>query len=640
MGRSGFGMLCLAALLAAGGLACGDDESENGGNSVGGSGGVGGNGGSGATTSGGAGGEDPGIVVGELASRSGGVAPLAVFFDAVATPDVIQPPEVDGHQEYGDLHYQWDFGDPDGGAWAVSGRSKNQDTGYVAAHVYETPGTYTARLTVTDAEGAHESYQVEIVVEDPEAVYGADATVCVSTGADFTGCPDGATQVTTSEITDIEPHIAETKRILLRRGDSWTTTGSVTVSSEGPLTIGAFGSCDSPDARGICANAPAIQANGATDTSLFTLHHVTDARLMDLRLSGPPERHGALGGVTGIQEVLVRRLSVRGFGTPLGASHWETQGHDQYMFVECDAGQTQGNVIYTGSERLALLGNRFHDPSDSHVVRVWQAHKGVISHNDISGSSVDSDSGRHALKFHGPDETAIADPSEDTLARRSQFVVIADNVFGGSGPWPVAIGPQDSGHDERVQDVVVERNRFFPGYGTPSCCSSGVQVALSIWARYVTVRNNVFSGQDSSEYYTAISLSQRGGEPPPLGHRVLNNTIYKSDLPGGYCSATAISIDATAVDTMVRNNLVHFIAGFDVSALIDGQGTGLVEDHNLMTDSPGLVDPDHQDFLSKDFSLSASSPAIDSGTEVPVFDDFAGAARPNGAGYDLGAFER
>ena len=71
-----------------------------------------------------------------------------------------------------------------------------------------------------------------------------------------------------------------------------------------------------------------------------------------------------------------------------------------------------------------------------------------------------------------------------------------------------------------------------------------------------------------------------------------------------------------------------------------GAGNNLVEDHNLMTDSSGLIDPDNADFLAKDFSLQAGSPAIDSGTAVPVFDDFTGAPRPNGSAYDVGAFER
>jgi PKD repeat protein len=580
-------------------------------------------------------------VVGELVSRTGGVAPLAVFFDAVGTPNVKQPPEVDGRMEYGDLHYEWDFGDPGSGTWAVSGKSKNHATGYVAAHVYETPGTYTVTLTVTDQDGQSESYQAEIVVDDPDVVYSGASTVCVSTGTDFTGCPAGATQVTTDQITEIEQYFTSGGRVLLRRGDVWQTSDTMSVSTEGPFTLGAFGDCQAADERGICSNAPVIQAQGAVEASLFRVHNVSDTRIMDLRLVGPHEFHGALGGVTGISTVLAFRLQVEGFGTPLGNSHWETEGHDQYMYVDCDAGMSATNVIYVGSERLALMGNRFRNPSASHVVRVWQAFKGVISHNDISGSSQDTDAGRHAIKLHGPGEDVISDPGEGGLARRTKYVVISNNIFGGSGPWPVAIGPQDSGSDERLENLVVEQNRFYPGYGDPSCCSSLVQVSLLVWARYVTVRNNVFTGEGSSRYFTAVSIGQRGIEPFPLGNRVFNNTIYKSDpVVGEYNSAAGISVDDVAVGTTVINNLVYFANGFDVVDMIEGGGTDLTEAFNLMTDDPWLVDPDNADFLAKDFSLQADSPAVDNGTPTAVFDDFAGAARPVGGGYDVGAFER
>ncbi|HUW84930.1 MAG TPA: PKD domain-containing protein, partial [Phycisphaerae bacterium] len=84
------------------------------------------------------------------ASRTSGIAPLAVFFDAVdPASGVIQPADGD----YASLGYAWDFGDPDAGTWSTNGNSRNTAMGYVAAHVYEQPGTYTATLTVTDTQG-------------------------------------------------------------------------------------------------------------------------------------------------------------------------------------------------------------------------------------------------------------------------------------------------------------------------------------------------------------------------------------------------------------------------------------------------------------------------------------------------------
>lgn len=118
------------------------------------------------------------------ASRTSGLAPLAVFFDAgVAASTESSAP-------FHDLDYTWDFGDPDSGTWGPSGKSKNTDKGPLAAHVYETAGTYTASLTVRDSNGMVGSpTEFTITVTD----FSAANTTCISTGTDFTGCPAGAT---------------------------------------------------------------------------------------------------------------------------------------------------------------------------------------------------------------------------------------------------------------------------------------------------------------------------------------------------------------------------------------------------------------------------------------------------------------
>ncbi len=143
--------------------------------------------------------------------------------------------------------------------------------------------------------------------------------------------------------------------------------------------------------------------------------------------------------------------------------------------------------MYIGAERLALIGNKVKDSGQSHVVRVWQAYKSVISHNIISGSSLNSTDGRLALKFHGPGMEEYFPPvgSDAYLENRTEFAVISNNVFGGSGPWPVAIGPADDLHDCLVSDVIFEGNRIHPDYGSQSCCSSSVQVGLSVWDRCI-----------------------------------------------------------------------------------------------------------------------------------------------------------
>jgi PKD repeat protein len=76
------------------------------------------------------------------ANPQSGTAPLRVRFEA-------QGSDPDG----GSLRYRWDFGD-----------GSRPETDRRETHTYRNPGTYTARVTVTDREGASSSAELEITV--------------------------------------------------------------------------------------------------------------------------------------------------------------------------------------------------------------------------------------------------------------------------------------------------------------------------------------------------------------------------------------------------------------------------------------------------------------------------------------------
>lgn len=578
--------------------------------------------------------DDNVIRIDAAASRSSGVAPLGVFFNAgIDTADA----------SFHNLEYSWDFGDPASGDWAATNSNKNSDKGPVAAHVFEAPGDYTVTLTTRDQNGTVNQQQIAITVDDPETVYTGTSTVCISRTAsdDFTGCPSGAQHVLMDDIDQLPDHIAGGKRVLFRRGDYWETNGSASYANiSGPVTIGAYGNCDNPDGRGICDNAPRIHLAGDETQGLFSLHKTSDWRIKDLHITGDLTRWGVIGGNTDLYAILLYRLRTEGFTTPLGNSHWDTNGHDQVMLVDSDVSETNGNSVYIGSERLVVMGNHLRNSHTTHVLRVWQAYMGVVSHNDISGASLNSDSGRHALKLHGPSQEVLSNAGDGRggLVHPSRFIVIADNIFGSSGPWPVAIGPQDALHDERLRDILIEKNRFYAGYGDQS--TTKVQISLNIWARQVTLRNNIFDGTGSSNYYTAVNISQRGTAPAPMDVRIYNNTIYQNGSFTGYSSHRGINIADAASQVIARNNLIHLPPGGTVAEMISNESADLIADHNLLTDTPGLTDPDNIDFLQKDFRLDDGSPAIDAGTPVPLLDDCEGNHRPQGAAYDMGAFER
>lgn len=566
------------------------------------------------------------------ASRTSGEAPLSVFFSADL---VASTPELRAFHDY---EYSWNFGDPDSGVWGTNSLPKNTDKGPVAAHVYESPGTYTAILTVRDSTGIVDTASFTITVADTDATYAGTKTTCISDAStnDFSGCPTGATQVATDNISNIWTYTGAGKRVLFRRGSSWTLTGPPSINSGDGQFIGAYGSCTGEDSQGICSNAPQITINGTSDTYFIDLNGRADTVISGISFLGILGR-SLTNAMWDYQNILFHKVKVTGFFAGI-----ETTVYNQYLPNLMDSlcvysSKIQGNTtyqLYAGSERFSLIGNTFADSQQSHVVRVWQAYQGVISHNLISGASTTSDSGRHALKLHAPAEgTGHCTPAKynGCLENRTEFVVVANNVFGGSGPWPVSIGPQDATSDERVSDVIVEKNKVLPQFGTQR---TPVQVGLMFEGRYITARNNMIDGTGGANDYTGIYIARRGIEWTPLGNRVYNNTIYSST--NHLSSAKGIGVTSSATDTIVINNLVLFPNSPVADTIVDNS-TSAVITNNVMSNDLYLKDPANASPLLRDFSLTAQDVvAIGQGATTPVFDDFLGL--PRYGAMDIGAF--
>jgi len=535
------------------------------------------------------------------ASRTSGVAPLAVFFDAVdPASSVVQPADGD----YASLGYEWDFGDPGAGNWSTNGNSRNAAMGYVAAHVYEQPGTYTATLTVTDAGGGTQAYQQQITVEPfggttyyVSSSSGSDDNSGLSPTAPLASFGAGMSKVDTN------------RRILFKRGDTWTVWNSnEPIGAPGPGIIGAYYHSDGSDDPSRAKPHILIASNGA-GLGCGNLS-ASDWRIMDLWVSAEGLSTGwGLGlGWEGAVRWLLLRVEIDGFDVGIGCTAAGTAFVENTV-AECNVHDIVGIGVYLAGSRLAVLGTRITDMVESHVLRVWHAQKAVISENICHNPGAS----RQALKLHGYD-AGRGLPTE--------YVVISGNRFRGS-TYVVAMGPENAESDEPIRHVVVERNVIRPDELTV--------LGLLVRADDVTVRNNIFDGTGGASWFTAVGLVDGAG-PALHGIRICNNTAYLGDSANTFRLCT---IDSSAEDTVVRNNLAS-APGTTDPQLIVGSGSGLTADHNLLTGTPGFVNAP-----AGDFRLESGSPAVDAGTVVPsVFVDWDGADRPRGDGYDIGAFER
>jgi hypothetical protein len=138
-----------------------------------------------------------------------------------------------------ELRYKWTF--PETGDYARLPashpwpRERSEAFGPVVGFTFETPGTHTVTCEVTDGTTTI-TETVDVIVDDPETVFAA-STITVGTDAgddyaDLEAAMDAATAA------------GGAQRLLLRRGDTFTTSNAVDGLSR--LQFGAFGTGQAP----------------------------------------------------------------------------------------------------------------------------------------------------------------------------------------------------------------------------------------------------------------------------------------------------------------------------------------------------------------------------------------------------------
>jgi hypothetical protein len=180
-----------------------------------------------------------------VANRISGVAPLAVFFDASATTSPVTT------RPFHEVEYRWDFGDSSSGSWTntpnMPNISRNSARGPMAAHVFETAGTYDVAMTASDGTNTA-SCSVQVTVQAADGVFSGNNTICFSASGTFTDAPagfctsPGVSAITTSNFpAAVATFAAPGRRLLFRGGEIFTAAGAATLRVNGPGILGSYG---------------------------------------------------------------------------------------------------------------------------------------------------------------------------------------------------------------------------------------------------------------------------------------------------------------------------------------------------------------------------------------------------------------
>ncbi len=520
------------------------------------------------------------------ASRTSGPAPLAVLFDATDSgTGIVQPGG--GTPDFGTFNHQWFYGDTDVGTWTHTGRSRNSSVGFLGAHVYETPGTYTARLRVYNASGVATTYEQTITVTDPATVYSGETLYVSAAGNDSNPGTSGSPFLTMDHGLSVLFASDGPRRLLVNRGDTITQSALFTAAARtGPFYIGAYGS----GARPIISGAPGSYG--------LALQAATRVAVSDLNftLTGASSSQNAI--VIMSEEGL--SLRVRGDGQWVGI----TCITDKNCVQDCEILNNEAEGMYpkvpddATAIQCAIMGTRFDGVSAGHSIRS-SISKTLIAEN----------------RFEDASTTNIKMNAREAPNPLHHMCVMGNIFVSAMSGWIFEMGPQDGSALELVTDVLVEANNFAPTNADMSVC-------ISVFAdARVAIRNNIFDVGNTAP----CNVDKRNPSgPTPAVVTFDHNTCVRRTSGNLWYGVTADSGDST----LARYNIMRAVSG---SAL--GTSGTVTETGSLTTD------PTFTNVSSSIFTLQSGSSAINAATDdAHVRFDFNGATRSVGA-PDTGAYE-
>ena len=629
-------------------------------------------------------------------SRTAGVAPLSVFFDATATTSALTT------KPFHKLQYTWNFGDSAGSpvsgtTWANGSTpgvsSRNAATGAVAGHVYENVGTFQPTLTIYDGVSSHSVTLPQIIVTDPNTTFAGTKTYCFAATATPVagsgGCPTGAAVAMQSNFaTAMNTAVASgVTRILFNRGNMFTDTAAVTITTQGPGLIGSYGTGALPVIQGTFDGSQLVfgalqwpSVNNCSKPASCYGGQLADWRVMDLNFIGQATNNtiaigmnGAFNDITILRVSMSRQNNAMGNGDTLveldnnsgWCCHhiWSGITVQDSTITNPQVGTpgntaTYGYGAYLSGDRVFFSGNLIDlggtaAATESHLARFTYLGQAAITNNTLAHPGPTE----HNIKLMGPGfpaqwggggdlytatwcPTGAGCPSVDIAGLGqgyTRWVEISDNQFiSGNNNYMVAAAPQSQYSDERIKDVVIERNQFVSsGYGT-------VSVALFLDGFDYTVRNNTFDIVSPQGPGNAIAfVANTGGTQsvPPDDLMAYNNSYY-TDYAIGANNINFLQVNSTSTTVDVENNLVYapLSTNGQTSVIFGTPKAGSIVANNSTTSQMKTVSPLYSvmpPVNPSDFKPTTGSYAIGAGAIVPVWTDFFGL--PRSAPYDMGA---
>ncbi|HTD70979.1 MAG TPA: Ig-like domain-containing protein [Gemmatimonadales bacterium] len=300
------------------------------------------------------------------------------------------------------------------------------------------------------------------------------------------------------------------------------------------------------------------------------------------------------------------------------------------------------NGVYTGGSDVVSIG-RGGSAGNLVVFRSQNKWGAVLDGQNNSSATVVHISTNYVrvegFEMKGSNHYGV-DPSTGT-----HDIQIAGNNIHDVGRYCESSGIGLSAIDAYSDNLIIEGN-WVHDIGRFAAGENGCQPGNDYWMNHdhgvyngqgtnVIIRNNVFYN------ITRGWGIQRYGSTVDQLYIVNNTFAFPNPNRDGQ-----IILAASTTNLVIENN-IFYLPGQNIG--ISGTVSGALIDHNLSTGAVGgggigsnivNTDPMFVNPSALDFRLQAGSPAINAGIALSiVLNDFFGTLRPQGAGYDIGAYE-
>jgi hypothetical protein len=489
-------------------------------------------------------------------------------------------------------------------------------------------------VTVTARDGTNTaSCQLGVTAHDPAGANGfaGTATTCVAAAstpvAGSGGCPSGAAVLNQSNYnTALSTAFGSNKRVLFKCGDTFTGADATLTGTK--WSVGAYGSCP-----GTQTGRPIFHSPSNSSGALLVASSSIDGRISDIDFEGAGSGKSAVGE-TGTYARIASQITLYNLYSNGMSSNYSSSQGQQYGIVESvttgmrngintylnyggnNPSQWSGNPNGNNLDYQALLGNQLNGQGATsgpgiENIRISGGRLMVIE-NNVSENANDVGA---VLKLH---EGNPVSNQALWVGIYAELIEISDNWFGGtSGSQGIEIAPQNGGYDERIRNIVFERNIVSTG-------PNGAGGKVLVDGSNITLRDNVFytaSGISPVPYYP-IDVAQRGncnGNCPtstlPQYVEVYNNTCYRSQNCVGF---DGLFYFAPPQNSYAKNNLYYNTTNSYATVVDKGTGNTVSNNTATPTNNPSFTNGSGSFSLISDFKPTAN---YSGGKSVPVWHD-------------------